>query len=473
MSAPLELEGLRVRAGARTLVALDRLELRPGVPLTLMGETGAGKSLLLQAILGTLPAGLDAEGTVRVDGRVPAPEARPALWGRRLALLPQEPMRALDPLLRAGAQVAEVHRWVRGLAAVPARAEAGRDLDRVGLGDAFHRLPHELSGGMAQRVAFCAATAGGAGILLADEPTKGLDEPRRDAVLALLARHAREHCLLVVAHDLAVARALGGELAVLRDGRIVEQGPVEQVLRSPQHAWTRALLAVEAEAPQRAATPARQDPVVAAEALAITRGGRPLFRELSLAVHPGEVVGLAGPSGIGKSSLGDALLGLLPPAAGRVVRAPGQGPLRFQKLYQDPPTAFAPGVPLRRLLDELLALHRLPPARLAALLERFAVDPALLERPAEGVSGGELQRVALARVLLLEPAFLVADEPVSRLDPLTARRVLDALITGARDAECGVLLVGHDRAALARVCDRVLVLDRSRNEDAPALREAH
>ncbi len=469
MSATLELEELRVSAGGRTLVKLPRLDLDPGRPLCLVGETGAGKSLLLQALMGTLPPGLVAEGRVRLDGRELDADARRQLWGRRLALLPQEPSRALDPLMRSRGQVMEVHRWVRGLDPGAARDAAARDLERLGLAAAADKLPGELSGGMAQRVAFCAATAGGAGVLLADEPTKGLDPPRRDAVVALLADHAESGCLLVVTHDLEVARRLGGDLAVLRDGVLVEQGPTERLLEAPTHPWTRALVeAHRAPASTRAPAPGGA-PVVSAEGLAVARGGRTLFRDVELAVGPGELVGLAGPSGIGKSTLGDALLHLVPPERGRVRWAPGLDALRFQKLYQDPPAAFAPDVPLGQLLDELLGRHGLEAARLDALLEAFGLAADLLGRPATAVSGGELQRIALARVLLLDPIFLFADEPVSRLDALTGRRILDLLASEARRRACGVLLVGHDRHALDRVCDRVSRLEAGSEGTAAGL----
>jgi peptide/nickel transport system ATP-binding protein len=458
MSPLLEARDLRVRAGGTPLVEADRIALEPGRPLCLVGETGAGKSLLLQALMGTLPDGLELEGSVRIDGRELDAVARGALWGRRLALLPQEPLRALDPLMQSRAQIEEVHRWVRGLDPGAARNAAERDLETVGLADAAGKLPGQLSGGMAQRVAFCAATAGGATILLADEPTKGLDPARRDAVIELLAEHAERACLLVVTHDLELPRSLGGELAVVRDGRIVEHGAAEQVLRAPTHAYSRALVEADRAPRVRSAPLPPGTPVVTAEDLVLARGGRTLLRDLSLAVAPGELVGLAGPSGIGKSTFGDALLRLLPPERGNIRWAPRLDGLRFQKLYQDPPAAFAPEVPLGRLLDELLRRHGLERARLEALLDAFGLAPALLERPATAVSGGELQRIALARVLLLEPAFVFADEPVSRLDVLTGQRVLELLAREARRRACGVLIVGHDRSALERVCDRVLAL---------------
>lgn len=476
MSAPLVLSRLRVTsAEGHPLLHGLSLAVHPGTPVTVVGETGAGKSLLCHAIMGTLPAPLQAEGEVQLGdvlaSALPA-RARAALWGRRVTMLPQEPWHALDPLMRAGNQVVEGHQCVRGRSRRAAVAAAQEDFASTSLVDAWDRLPHELSGGMAQRVAFCAARAGGAGILLADEPTKGLDADRRDAVAALLAAHAAEGCLLTITHDLALAQRLGGELIVLRGGREVERGPVARVTAAPAAAYTAELVAAQPDRwprPVPAAPPAAADgAVLTAHGLAVARSGRCLVEDVDLAFAPGEMVGLAGPSGIGKSSLGDALLGLLRPAAGRVERRADLGRLRWQKIWQDPPAAFAAGVPLRTLLDDVRRRHGIARNRLDALLDAMGLAAALLERPAAAVSGGELQRIALARALLLEPAFLFADEPVSRLDPVTARRVVTCLRQAAAERGCSMLLVSHDHLLLQRSCDRVLSLQPPARGDGPA-----
>lgn len=311
---------------------------------------------------------------------------------------------------------------------------------------------------MAQRLAFAVATAGGADILLADEPTKGLDTHSRDSVLELLADHGTDRTLLTVTHDLAVPRRLGGELVIIRNGAIVEQGPAGELLAAPGHAYTRALLAADEPVTVPSTAIETAEPVIAAEGIAAARGNRNLFEAVDLSIRQGEIVGLAGPSGIGKSSLGDALLGLLPVQQGQIHRKHDSEGLKFQKLYQDPPAAFAAKIPLKRLLRDLLELHQLSAADLEALLESMGIDDAVLERPAEAVSGGELQRIALARVLLLDPVFLVADEPVSRLDPITARQVLNLLVRRARERHCAVLLISHDQQQLQQLCDRVFNL---------------
>ncbi|ASL29007.1 ABC transporter ATP-binding protein [Azotobacter chroococcum] len=467
MSVLLQIENLSVSAAdGRLLLEKLSLTLARGERLTILGETGAGKSLLIQAIMGLLPPPLRASGTLRIEGRDIASLSRGELehlWGRRIAMLPQEPWHALDPLMRSGRQVAEVYGCVLRQDAEQAAANARRDLAGVGLEQAGDKLPGQLSGGMAQRLAFCAATAGGAAIVLADEPTKGLDAGRRDHIADLLRRKGDAGCVLTITHDVDVARRIGGRILVMRDGCLVEEGPADEVLNAPAADYTRQLIdAAPHRWPRTGSRRPRaggQEPaVLEARGLAKRRGGKQLFRELDLRVERGEIVGLVGDSGCGKSSLGDILLGLLAPDAGAVTRPPGIARYKYLKLYQDPPSAFAPTVPLGRLFDDLIRLHRLDASRLPPLLEQLRLSPALLERPVHEVSGGELQRLAIARALLLAPVFLFADEPVSRLDPITARDVVQLLTSVATEHRCAVLLVSHDPELVDKVCDRTIQL---------------
>lgn len=469
--ALLQVVGVSVHVRAKTATAADAptllhpvsLSLRAGRAVTLLGETGSGKSLLAQALTGTLPPDLEAQGRVwfaETDLLTAPPAQRRKMWGRRIAVLPQEPWLALDPTMKAGAQVMETY-WLTGGLSRRGAWETARDaLAAVDVAEAEDRLPSQLSGGMAQRVAFAAAHTGQAQVLIADEPTKGLDADRRDGLTALLRQHVDAGgALLTITHDPDVARALGGDVLILRDGQIVEQGAADRVLRQPVSAFGKALLAADpAQWLRRRQGSPPGEAVLRAENVSLSRGGRPLFTDLSLEVRAGEVIGLSGPSGCGKSSFGDLCLGLLQQDAGTVWRVPGSPRVQWQKLYQDPPAAFPPRVRLRTALTDVIRRHQVDPVAIPLLMARLGLEDPLLDRLPADVSGGELQRLALLRVLLLRPIFLFADEPTSRLDLLTQQETIGLLTDLARDQGCGVLLVSHDRLLLDRVCDRVVSL---------------
>tara|TARA_R110000787_G_scaffold206463_2_gene316671 strand:- start:1558 stop:3000 length:1443 start_codon:yes stop_codon:yes gene_type:complete len=458
----LKAENITVHDGAATLLSPLSLRLNPGEPLVILGEIGSGKSLMAQAIMGTLPPALVANGQIIMGKRVldaASPEQFQRLWGRELGVLPQEPWLSLDPLMRARDQIAEAHRLVRGLGRSAAGTRAQADLVALGLADSADRYPHELSGGMAQRVAIAAARAGGARITIADEPTKGLDAARRDDVARLMLSEMGETGgLLIITHDLALAQMVGGHLIVLRSGEIVEQGVTDQVFASPQQPYTRQLLNADPEKwtpRKRAASGAT---VVRTKDLAVARAGRTLFDKITLEIGAGEVLGVTGPSGCGKSSLGDALLGLIKPAKGTITRHAEKHPFAFQKLYQDPVAAFPRKQTLGKTIFDTLALSGGRPDQVERLLDRLGLDPRLLARRPDAVSGGELQRLSLLRVLLRNPSFIVADEPTSRLDPITQAKIISLLTEIAEKDGVAVILVSHDTALVRSTCAKVLNL---------------
>ncbi|GIX23582.1 MAG: ABC transporter ATP-binding protein [Caldimonas sp.] len=473
----LQVEGLSVRAGSQTLVREVSFALGPGECITLLGESGAGKSLLAQAVMGNLPVGLRASGRIGVSGWFTPAEQGPArrpLWGRTLALLPQEPALALDPLMPIAAQLAEVHALVRGLDPRVARSAAGQALEAAGLSDAASSYPWQVSGGMAQRAVATMALAGGARVLLADEPTKGLDARWRHLVVAWLQRVQREGgCVVTITHDLRVARALGGRIVVLRGGEVVEQGDAREVLDSPRHDYTRRLVAADPAHwtpwPQPAAP---GELVLCARGLVKGFGVRRLFEGLDLDLHRGERLVVQGPSGIGKTTLGNVLLGLLPIDSGRLQRADGLSPQAFQKLYQDPVAAFAPFVSLERSLKDVARRHGRAWSTVLDQLERLRVPVSLLQRRPDQVSGGELQRVALARVLMVQPVLIFADEPTSRLDPITQQEAMAELVDSAVKTNTALVLVTHDDDIATAVSSRVLRFGESGWAEVPAAKAA-
>lgn len=461
----LHLDHLTVTHGERVLVEAGDLTLEPGRPVTLVGESGSGKSLLAHALMGTLPGTLTVRGRMTLDDTaydLGVPDNRRGLWGRALALLPQEPALALDPTMRVRDQVAE------GVPGFRQRRRAAHELADdalagLGLGHVAAAWPHTLSGGMAQRVAYAAATVGGARLLIVDEPSKGLDRASLDRLADLLTAHvAGGGLLLTITHDLDLARRLGGEVVVMRDAEVLERGPAERVLGAPEHAYTRLLLDAE---PGRWDLPWMRDHAADGERLVTASGiakgyDTPLFDSLDLTIGAGERWALTGPSGSGKTTLGNVLLGVTRPDAGTVVRAPALAS-RAQKLYQDPALSFPAKVPLGVALDDVRRRHGVPASRLSGLVERVGLGHDLLGRRPGEVSGGELQRLAVVRAMVTDPLLLVADEATSRLDLLTQRTTTDCLMEQVDESGCALVLVTHDHALAAALADRELVLGRA------------
>ncbi len=323
---------------------------------------------------------------------------------------------------------------------------------------------------MAQRVAFAAATIGGAEVLIADEPSKGLDPVARDALAQLLLRHVEQGgSLLTITHDLDLARALDGELLVMHQAGIVEQGPARQVLDAPIHPWTRRLLEAE---PDRwnpawrnlAREAGAAAPLIEARGLAKAFGGRTLFSGLDVSISPGERLALTGPSGCGKTTLGGILLRLVDSDAGEVHHHADLAGGRLQKLYQDPAVAFPARVPISAGLRDVVRRHGVSPERVPLLMDRLRLDHGLLDRRPGEVSGGELQRLAIIRAMLLNPLVVFADEPTSRLDLLTQQETVDCLLEQVAEQDAALVMVTHDVGLAAAVADRRLSL-----EEAPSM----
>lgn len=451
------------------LVADLSFRVPGGGVLCLIGETGSGKSLIAAAVMGLNPPTLTTRGRVRFGDAPPLDAddrtALAACWRKHVMLAPQEPALALDPTMRVRRQMRLAGLQPAGIPAALASVELKPETGQL--------YPFALSGGMAQRALFAMALGVGSPLLVADEPTKGLDT-HRVAVAAelLLKARAEKRSLLVITHDLALARKLGGDTMVLREGVVIEAGPTESLLWRPSEAYTRDLLDAEPHRwPRRKAAHTSKSPILALEKVGFGwRAGAPLFSDVTLAVRPGEIAALTGPSGAGKTTLGNIALGLLPPASG-TVRWSGRDPFagsvvpcaerqRFQKLHQDPMSSFAPHRTIGRQICDLELVRRelkvgdeLPP-----LLERLKLRADLLKRLPSEISGGEAQRLALARILLLTPALIVADEPTSRLDPIVQRETMMLLRAIVDQQGLGLVLISHDHALIAAIADHHLTI---------------
>ncbi len=458
----LNLGALQVNKGTQCVVEPLSLSLDKGESITILGETGSGKSLFAKAILGDLPDGFSSEGAILLNGqRIDNlnRNQRQSLWGKHIAVLPQEPMLALSPLMKIDEQVNEVFRWVVGQNKQTALSSTQTSLANLSLEQAEERYPVEISGGMAQRSAFACAQAAGGELLIADEPTKGLDSKSKQQVIDALLEHKLRHALITITHDLDVARALGGKVYVLLKGRWVACSKTFYEWQNDHSDGYSQSLIRSSCYRARAVVNCDSQVLLELNKLEVGYGGKSLFKPLSFAIRQGEVVGFAGPSGCGKSTLADVLLGLKHPQGGEIRSHVTFGSAERLKLYQDPPQSFASNVPLRQQLNDVCQLHNIEVSQIDRLATELKISPEVLERTAEHVSGGELQRVAILRVLLLKPKLLIADEPTTRLDPHIARDTLNLIINSAKSIGCTLVLISHNEDELQAHCHKVLRFD--------------
>jgi peptide/nickel transport system ATP-binding protein len=456
----LAVEQLTIATPDRVIVENVSLCVAAGEILAVLGETGSGKSLIASAIMGLMPSGVSVSGRIVVNGRFYDAADRDALrslWAKELFLLPQEPLNALAPLLSAKAQVAEQ------IVSSRRSDEAAEALSTMELGIEHHgKRPFELSGGMAQRVMAAIASVTSASIILADEPTKGLDADRRAIVAQVfdvLRRNGR--AILLITHDIALVRGLADHIAFLDERAIIESGPAAEILREPRTDYARHYIASDpATWERRPYERSRTPKVIEADHLRIGFGSRVLADDLNFHCHAGHISALLGKSGIGKTTLGRTLLGLASPLGGRIRGPIAKRSKLLQKLHQDPTRVFAPWQSLGRSLEDL---RRLPDGdrsfgEVAGLMRRFGLKDDLLHRRPHQISGGEAQRLALVRLLAMRPRMLVADEPTSRLDPPVQAQVIRYLRKVADEDELAILLITHDRDLAAAIADRRMMM---------------
>jgi peptide/nickel transport system ATP-binding protein len=499
MTTPLlEIDGLNVAIGTTVIIKNLSLQVRAGEVLGLAGASGSGKSMTALAVLRLLPQMATVSGEVRLCGAALTGKSDAymrKIRGRDVGMVFQEPMTALNPLMRIGDQVAEALRLHRAVSAFEARRAAREALDLVGLqGEqgALDRYPYELSGGQRQRVAIAMAAVMSPPLLIADEPTTALDVIAQAQILLLLQDLVRTRGMgmVLVTHDLAIIAQLTDRVAVMRHGEIVEQGTTAEVLRRPRDPYTAALLAAAQLQPKRATRPANSAAVLQACAIVrdYPRKRRSLWHAatptravdgVSLSVHSGETVGLVGESGSGKSSLLKVILALERSQAGEVrllgeefSNAKGlnlQGLRRsIQAVFQDPYGSFDPKWTVERLIGESFYLLSSPPPaaerrrRVAQVLEQVGLKASDAGRLPHEFSGGERQRIAIARALITEPAIIAFDEAVSALDVLLRAQILELLTGLAERLNVGYLFVSHDLHVVRAIADRVYVMQRGR-----------
>jgi peptide/nickel transport system ATP-binding protein/glutathione transport system ATP-binding protein len=498
MSALLSVENLRVGFGrdprANEVVRGISFSLAAAQTLAIVGESGSGKSVTALSINrlvdyggGRITAGnisLQLGDGSAVDVVNAAERDMVDIRGRDIGMIFQEPMTSLNPVHTVGAQIEEAFRLSRGLGGRAAREAARQALERVRIPDAASRLkyyPHQLSGGMRQRVMIAMALASNPRLLIADEPTTALDVTVQAQIMGLIAELKAElgMALIFITHDIGLVAGIADTIMVMQNGVAVEQGALDDVLDHPQHDYTRHLLnavphfasgrSVRADGTRGRST----EPVVKVDDLVVRFPSRGALFGTPGAVHavdgidfdlmPGETLGIVGESGSGKSTTARAILGLTSATRGRIDARAGRSRRPIQMVFQDPFASLNPRLNVEALLAEPAIANgqRLDATlrqRMQTLLERVGLPEESLVRYPHQFSGGQRQRLCIARALMLNPDVVVLDEAVSALDVSVQAHVLDLLIDLQREFSLSYLFISHDMAVVERIAHRIAVM---------------
>jgi len=493
--------------GGNTSVAVNKVsfDIKRGECVALVGESGSGKSVSALSILKLLPYPMASHpsGAIRFKGHqllgMSESDIR-EIRGNDISIIFQEPMTSLNPLHTIGAQIGEILQLHNGMRGEKARARVIELLTQVGIPDPETRLasyPHQLSGGQRQRVMIAMALANEPDLLIADEPTTALDVTVQAQILALLAdiRQRLGMSLLFITHDLGIVRRIAERVCVMKNGEIVEQGPVEQVFTSPQHPYTKALLAAE---PKPDPAPPRPDaPVVMSSddlkvwfpikrgLLRKTIGHVKAVDGVSVKIRQGETLGVVGESGSGKTTLGLALLRLISSQGPIVFLGKDIQGLQFKQMrpfrrdmqivFQDPFGALSPRMSVGDIIAEGLTVHQSAlsdderDARVVKALQDVGLDPATRFRYPHEFSGGQRQRISIARAVVLEPSFVVLDEPTSALDMLFQAQMVDLLRELQRKRDLTYMFISHDLRVVASLASHLIVMRHGKVvEEGPA-----
>ena len=496
----LEIDGLDIRLppGADRALAVEGASMRllAGQTLCVVGESGSGKSMIANAVMGLLPRPqvMPVAGQIRFDGRdlLTLDEATMrTLRGRRLGMVFQEPMTALNPVMTIGDQIGEVFDSHLSIAPAEKRQRTLAALADVGLPDPamlIDSYPFRLSGGQRQRVIIAAAMVLEPAVLIADEPTTALDVTTQAQILALIAdlQKRRGTSVLFITHDFGVVSEIADSVVVMQQGRVVEAGAARDVLERPQHPYTRKLIDSIPHGQPRVADGGDRPSVLEVRSLEKTYvSGGGLWRRgrevraadrISFELRRGQTLGLVGESGSGKSTVGRCVAGLESFDAGEIrfegrpligdARQRTEARGRIQMVFQDPyaslnprhrigPTIAAGPIAQGVARDEAMV-------RALRLLQLVGLGPEAAERYPHEFSGGQRQRIGIARALAMEPAMLVADEPVSALDVSVQAQVLELFAEVRERFQLAMLFITHDLRVAGQLCDRIAVMQKGR-----------
>jgi len=496
----LEIENLSLTIGETQILKDMELSVASGEVMGLVGESGSGKSMTALTVMRLLPHAARATGRVTFDGIdiLGATEDQMcALRGDDIGMVFQEPMTALNPVKTIGEQVAEGIRWHTKATRAAAEERARKMLDRVGLPSAkfpLSRYPHELSGGQRQRVVIAIACALKPKLLIADEPTTALDVVLQAQILDLLRDLVAESRmgLLLISHDLAVVTEMADRITILRHGEVMEAGDTARTLSEQLHPYTRQLAQASMHVPARARAhdASQSKPLLQVESVTRDYPGRrsSLFKraapiravdDVSLSMSPGQSVALVGRSGCGKSTLARMILALDRPSSGTIrfrgetITGKSEAELKparrdMQVVFQDPYGSFDPRQQVEKLVAEPLHVLDKKPTRaerrelVAHALHEVGLDIRDMDKYPHEFSGGQRQRLSIARAIITRPKLVVADEPVSALDVSIRAQILDLFAELNQKLGIAYLFITHDLTVARAISDEVLVMHEGR-----------